>query len=124
MTRAFLIGALALLTACTSPRARCEADATRDLRVVRGLILQAERNLERGYAVDSREVTRDRRRLCEDDDGTRRFCTVTETRSVQVPRSIDLDAELDKLHQLRQTETRLNRRAERDIASCAALPDQ
>lgn len=126
------LGLVLALAACATPQQRCADAATRDLRVVDGLIAQSRLNLERGYGVRERTdfvpdwswcngpgYVRDRYgnlrpappRMCWDDRPvTRRY-----------PVAIDLAAERRKLAELEAKRGQLAAQARKDVAECQAL---
>lgn len=120
---------LALLTACATPRERCEAEAMRELNTLAALITETEQNLAHGYAIEREEVSRPVMHLCVGtrEDGTRSgyvFCTETETRIVERPVAIDPAAEKRKLASLKARYETQKRAAAKALAACAATyPD-
>lgn len=97
-----LVGALAL-SAC-SQRDLCLDAASKELRVLSRLIQTTQGNLERGYAIGTREVPEERRRRCTvtQPDGSKitQICTRIVTRTKRFPVAIDLRAEQRKLDSL------------------------
>lgn len=122
--RATLLLIPVLLTACATPREACLADVTREVRVLDQLIAVTRGNLERGFALEERQDIVTRRTFCtgtNEDGSTFRFrCEETDTRTVQIPVAIDLNAERAKLASLeeRQRQNRIN--AQSGIAQCQA----
>jgi hypothetical protein len=121
---------LLLLAACGTPQEQCIAGNTRDLRTVNKLIAEAEGNLKRGYAIETKT---ERYRTFEPcllpggigPDGKplpprRSMCPDTDTRTYKVPKSIDLDLEATKLKQLKTKRKELERAAEKVVAQCKA----
>ncbi|MFZ8941043.1 MAG: hypothetical protein ACO3XL_02370 [Gemmobacter sp.] len=133
MIRGIGLCALLLLTGCATPYETCVASATRDLRVLDGLIAQSEATLARGYAIDSVQVFEARWQRCLEPpnpatDAEGRPLPMVETlclENVPVtqkrPRAVDLEAERRLLGQLRDKRTEASARAEREIARCRTL---
>jgi hypothetical protein len=124
MHKSLLILPLLGLAACATPRESCIAAASRDLTVVNQLIAQTERTINRGYGIDKRQEVRSVPRICYDErsDGTVRteICDTTYVRDVSVPVAVDLDAERNKLRQLKQQRSRLERTTEAAVRQCVA----
>ena len=118
-----------ILAACATPRAQCEAKATRDLRTLDALIVETEQNIERGYALDREVTERPRLTFCYGRriDGARvgmTFCNDTEVTVRDRPVAIDLRAERAKLASLREKRAEVARRTARALSACAArYPD-
>lgn len=123
----------ALLAACGTPQERCIDTATRDLRVVEGLISGLERDLARGYTVDYYQVSETRWVPCTsyvyvpgrgDRRGhyrpVHRMCLDDTVRTVSRPRAIDLAAERRNLNELRLKRAELARTADAAVAQCRA----
>ena len=116
------LAALALLTACATPRERCEDAAMRDLRITDRLIAENRAVLERGYAIATVETVRPRLRLCREGDRSE-ICWEDEIRSSTRPVAVNLNeirATLDSLLENRPT---LETRARAALEACRALPD-
>ena len=134
MPRAPLALALAaLVAACGTPQERCIDSATRDLRVVEGLIAGLERDLARGYTVDHLQVAETRWMPCTghvyvpgkgDRPGhyrpVQRMCLGEQVRTVSRPRAIDLAAERRNLDEMRLKRAELARTADAGVAQCRA----
>ena len=126
----FLPLTLLLLAACGTPQEQCIARNTRDLRTVDKLIAEAEGNLKRGYAIETKTERYRTFEPCLLPGGTgpdgkplpprRAMCPDTDTRTYRVPKSIDLDLEAKKLKQLKAKRKDLLRTAEPVIAQCKA----
>jgi hypothetical protein len=114
-----------LLAACATPQQRCEIQATRDLRVVNGLIAETQATLQRGYALREETRTRFGTTICygRDDDFGIDFCLGNETRTRLRPVAVNLDAERAKLQTLQEKRQELEVRARAQIETCARLPD-
>ena len=124
------------LAACGTPQERCISQATRDLRVVDGLIEQLQINIGRGYRMTAHEVTVTRWVPCRrglppppppGKKGGRpppppppQMCLDDVTRTVHRPEAIDIAAETRKLKQLQVKRVELERRARTGIAACKA----
>lgn len=114
------------LAACGTPQQQCISGATRDLRVLDRLIVETERNIARGYAMEpvtfSRPVSVDctPRPTAKQPNPAPRLCMRTETYSVDRPRAIDLNAERAKLASMQAKRRELARTAEAAVAACRA----
>jgi hypothetical protein len=128
----FVLACLAL-AGCATPLERCINDATRDLRVIDGLIGEAQGNLARGYAIDQVQVPRTVYVECllppigpvVDASGQpvpprKGICPETVFDTVYRPRSIDLAAERQKLDGMLAKRRQIDRTAERAVAACRA----
>lgn len=122
--RAIPLLALIVLAACATPRERCLQEATRDLRVIDGLILETEATIQRGYAVRTVREPETFFRLCV---GTPynasvwgRFCSRTEWVERSTPVAVDLREERRKLVSLRAKRTEVLKRAALEQAACPA----
>lgn len=125
MRPALIILPLVALTACATPREECISDATRDTRVLSGLINETRANLARGYALDQRQDVRTLTRTCRgknDDDSTFFFpCNETETFTTTVPVAIDLEAEQAKLRSLEERFAVTQASSNQAVAQCIAV---
>jgi hypothetical protein len=133
MIRGFALCALLLATGCATPYESCVAAATRDLRVLDGLIAQSEATLARGYAIDRVQVFEARWERClepptpaTDAEGkplpmVETLCLENVPVTREQPRAVDLEAERRLLGQLRDKRADLAARAEREIARCRTL---
>jgi copper chaperone CopZ len=130
----FLLSVPALaVAACGTPQERCVASVTRDLRVVDGLIDEAEVNLARGYGIRQTTVFVPVWEYCGPPvilptvEGTvpvavpAGLCLDERAQTVSRPVAIDLEAERRKLAQLQDQRARLSRQAAPAIAECRAL---
>ena len=121
------LAALALLSACATPRDVCVSQQTRDLRVVDELIAEDEATLARGYALDRRTELRSRLTLCTGlsrgngrlSTGVR-YCSAPETRTRVVPQAVNLREVSARLEGLRAKRAELSAQASRGIAACRA----
>jgi hypothetical protein len=120
-----------LLMGCATPQEACIAGATRDLRILDGLIAGTEANLRRGYAIETVAVPDTVWTVCrqrgplrgEDVEGAGSgpaFCFEDVVRQVDQPRAIDLGAERAKLASMRVKRAELARAAGPAVAACRA----
>ena len=115
------------LAACGTPQERCINNNTRDLRTVERLIGESERNLARGFALESRTEWRTTAVPCY--RSSRRpgnppiltTCWNDRPETVTRPRAINLDEEAAKLDSLKRKRDQLARQAESVVAQCRAL---
>ncbi|MFN3937597.1 MAG: hypothetical protein ACK4KW_08455 [Gemmobacter sp.] len=117
--------ALLLLSACGTPQEQCIAAVTRDLTVLDRLIAETGRNLSRGYAVETFEVSDFRYVPCRigtDAAGNPVWsrCLEDFSRTATRPVAIDLDAERRKLASMQRKRAELARAAGPAIAECRA----
>ena len=127
---------LLLLAACGTPQQRCINSVTRDLQVVNDLISQSEINLARGYGTVQQTTVMPTVQPCGGNVPVRQpnggvqwvyvpqNCWVDEAFTTTRAVAIDLDAEKQKLAQLRQQQARLNKQAAPAVAQCKALYPQ
>ncbi len=119
-----LIPALLLLAACGTPQEQCINAATRDMRIVDGLIAETAGNIARGYAYVSVtefhpefiDCTPDA--TLENPDPAHRQCWEQVPTTLQKPVAIDLNAEAQKLASLQQKRATQARAAVATIAEC------
>lgn len=125
------LAAVLLLAACGTPQEQCIRSATRELRTVDRLIAETEASLRRGYAYETRQVTRTEWVVCEyvrvpprngDGEGrvVPRYCLDDVTDTVQRPVAIDPLVEKRKLASLTARRKELNRAALADVEACRA----
>lgn len=115
------------LAACGTPQERCISNNTRDLRTVERLIAESERNLARGFALESRTEWRMTAVPCY--RSARRpgaapiltTCWDDRPETVTRPRAINLDEEAAKLASLQRKRDQLARQAQSVVAQCRAL---
>lgn len=116
---------LLALAACASPRAQCISAANRPVTTLDRLIAETRGNVERGFAVQQVQDVRVVDTICrgENEDGTdfRFECEETQTRTRNVPVTIDLDEERRKLAQLEQRRAQAARVANASIQQCVAV---
>ena len=113
--------ALLVLAACSTPRERCIVGATRDVRVLSGLIATTRGNINRGYAIVTQEFLETEEQVCGVADGQEVLCDVPVANSRDVPQAIDLNAEQAKLNSLLQKRSELEARSNAVIAECKLL---
>jgi hypothetical protein len=118
--------ALVLLAGCATPQETCIASATRDLTVMDGLIAQTRANIQRGYAIEERQIAVPVLERCEriviDRDGTpkteRYFCQKDTFQTIREPKAIDLAAETRKLEGMLARRARMISETDAAVASC------
>jgi hypothetical protein len=124
MRKTLILLPLLALAACASPQQTCIGGVSRDLAVVNQLITQTELNIARGYGTETRQEVRTIPRTCRSyrADGSYDidFCDTTVVRNVSVPIALDLDAERNKLRQLKQQRDRLEGPTQAAIQQCIA----
>ncbi len=115
---------LIALAACASPQERCISGVAREINTISGLILQTQRNIDRGFAVETRQETRQVDATClgrtETDEEVRVRCQKTQVRDVRVPVTIDIAGERVKLAQLQERQRRLQAESSAAVAQCRA----
>ena len=127
MKHVLVPGLLALLAACGTPQENCINAATRDMRVVDGLIAETEGNLARGYAY--KEVTTFSQQFQDctprptvaNPDPAPVQCLVQVPVTSREPMAIDLGAESAKLASLQAKRSAQSKAAEPAIAQCRAV---
>lgn len=122
-----LLSAVAL-AACQTPREACISQASRELRTVESLIAETRGNLDRGYALETRQEVNVVRDTCtvEMSDGTeaRIPCDRTDVDDVSRPVAIDLSAERAKLESLLEQRGRLLAQRDAQLQYCVqAFPE-
>ncbi|RPE66483.1 hypothetical protein EDD53_2186 [Pacificibacter maritimus] len=116
----YALPAVLVLSAC-SQQQMCISRANQDLRVVRGFITEAEGNLNRGYALQDKQIVRYKMVPCGSrPDGSEKRCRRPFEETVTERKAIDLDAEAAKLAVLRDKEAIFERKAAADILTCKA----
>lgn len=122
------LGAVLALAACATPREACISAATRDLGIMDRLIADTRRNIERGYAVEERQIVVPTWTRCEkivvDSEGKSRtesyFCFKDSVQTLREPKAIDLGAETRKLDGMLARRARMAAEAEAAVAACRA----
>jgi hypothetical protein len=113
-----------VLAACGTPQEQCISAVTRDLRVVDGLIKEAQGNLARGYAYEDVVKTIPQYVDCTpkpteaDPKPKPQMCLVDVAETVQKPVAIDLVAEQQKLDSLLTKRAAMAQAASPSIALC------
>jgi hypothetical protein len=128
MKHLVLIPVLAALAGCGTPQERCIASVTRDMRVVDGLIAEAQGNLDRGYAIEEVERTGVRWESCHRGPPPKpgeaprppELCLEEYTFTVTKPRAINLAEESQLLAELQKKRAAQAQAAAPAIASCKA----
>ncbi len=110
--------ALLLLAACATPLERCIASATKELRVLSGLIASTRANINRGYAIVTENYFVTEEQVCGLVDGEAVYCDIPVAESRDVPVAIDLNAEQAKLDSLLTKRAELAMRADAVIGHC------
>jgi len=104
---------LLALAACETPRQACINDVGREI------------NIDRGFAVEVRQESREINTTCrgvtESGEEVRVRCEEVRVRDLRVPVTIDLDQERIKLRQLEERLASLQAKAQREISQCQAL---
>ncbi len=124
MRKALFILPLLGLAACATPQQSCISAATRELNTVNALIQTTQGNIARGYALYPQQQVVVVRDICttQNPDGTvfNYRCDQTQTVTNNVPVSIDVRAEREKLQQLQEQKTRLTRESNAAVQQCIA----
>jgi hypothetical protein len=122
--RYLTLALLPLVVACATPREACLANVGSDLRVINGLIATTRGNLDRGFAIETRQDIREVRATCTSElpDGTliKTTCKEVDVRDVRVPVAIDLNAERSKLSSLEERQQQLQINAQSARQQCIA----
>ena len=121
-----LLPALLILSACGTPQQNCISGVTRDMRVVDRLIAETEANLQRGYAMEERVISRTVWVRCEPQvrpdqpiPGPQ-MCLDDIDDVVRTPRAIDLNVEAAKLASLKEKRAAQAKAASPAINACRA----
>ena len=116
---------LAALAACATPQEQCISDATRNLRVINGLVNETRANITRGYALEQVQTVRTVPRMCTGEtasgDSYTYRCDETETITSSRPVAIDLTAEQAKLTSLLDRQAQAQAASDAAVAQCRAL---
>jgi hypothetical protein len=125
--RFLLWSAVSALAACGTPQEQCIRAATRELGTLDRLIAEVEGNLRRGYAYETREITRTQWVICEyvpnpenPDRPSPRYCLDDVTDTVRITVAIDPAAERRKLDGLKAKRAERSRAAASEVARCRA----
>ena len=112
---------LILLAACATPRERCIAGATKDIRVLDRLIAESQGNIQRGYGYGTTRYTTWDFVICgRRKDGSLRYCWEPQDRTRRVAVAVDLTAEQRKLYAMVQKRAELAKDVAPRIAACNA----
>ena len=122
------LAVLALLAACGTPQEQCIAREGRELRTLQGLAAETRANLARGYGLEERQEVIEVRKTCEGTDAEGKTftyrCDEVEVETTEVPVTLDLAAEAQKLEQLEARIARERARVEAAAAQCrSAYPE-
>ncbi len=119
-----LLLALIGLAACATPRERCIAGATKDIRVLDRLIAESQGNIQRGYGYGTERYTTWDFVVCgRRKDGSFHYCWEPYDRTRRVPVAVDLTAEQRQLDAMVRKRAELARQLGPQIAACnAAYP--
>lgn len=113
---------LIALTACASPQERCISNVAREINTIGALIVQTQGNIDRGFALETRQETREVNRTCfgrtESGERVRVRCEEVQVRDVTVPITIDIAAERVKLAQLQDRQRLLTSQSGSAVAQC------
>lgn len=121
MKRTALILSLFVLAGCANPRQDCIDDATKDLRIVQGLIADTEATLERGYAIQTETRTVLYTDFCIGTgirNGHFSFCNRAQPVTSRTPVAVDLSVERKKLLSLKRKEAELKARSANNVQRC------
>lgn len=124
MHRSLVLVPLALLAACGTPQEQCIGRATKDLRVVEKLVVETQRNIDRGYAIEEYTVIIPEWEECEqrfDKKGRPlppRMCLEDREETRTRPVAVDLNAETAKLESLLSKRDQLRRESSGRIDAC------
>ena len=124
MHKSLLILPLVALTACASPQERCINNVAREISTINGLIVKTQGNIERGFALETEQRTREVSSTCrgvtETGEEVRVRCQKVQTRNVRVPVTIDIAEERVKLAQLQERQRALSNQSSTAVAQCRA----
>lgn len=127
MRRALLLIPL-VLAACETPREACVSNATRELATVSRLVVETRGNIQRGYAIGTRQVVQTVPETCrtQNEEGliTTFPCDRTEIVDIEEPVALDLNAERAKLDSLLERQAQMQRQSDAVIAQCQTLPNE
>lgn len=118
------------LVACGTPRERCIASVTNDLRVLDRLIETSKGNLQRGYALETQQYVTTEFQACGIWGGGYGYwgrsvwCDVNVVRNETVEVAINLNEEAAKLKTMEAKRRHLAKQAPPAIAQCEAFHPQ
>lgn len=119
--RHLLLLPLILLVACATPREKCIAAATKDIRVLDRLIAESQGNIQRGYGYDIERYTRWDFVICgRRKNGAFHYCWEPVDRTRRVPVAVDLTEEQRRLDSMVRKRAELERSVGPRIAACSA----
>lgn len=107
-----------LLSACATPLEQCIASASRELRVLSGLVASTQVNINRGYAIVTERFFVTEEQVCGQIDQKPVYCDVPVAESRDVPVAIDLNAEQATLDSLLTKRAELAKLAQAAIKNC------
>jgi hypothetical protein len=123
----YLVTTLLLMTACGTPQEQCINAATRDMRVVDGLIVETQGNLSRGYGFETVTVYLPEWQDCTPRPTTAnpepapKLCLEEVPQTTRRAVALDLTAEQAKLDSLTRKRAQQARAAQETITQCKAL---
>lgn len=122
--RLFALALIPLVAACATPREACIASVNNQSRTLDRLVLETRANIERGFALETRQEVREVMKPCEIEqpDGTviRTTCERVDVKDKRVPVAIDLNAEKRKLASLEERQRQVRSNAQAAIQQCVA----
>ena len=120
--RPAILSGLLALAACATPQEQCIANASKNLRVVEGLIQTTRGNLARGFALEKRQVLVNQEQVIGvDEDGDDIVIDTAVAEDTLVPVAIDLAGEQAKLDSLLARQGELVRQRNAAVQQCIAL---
>ncbi len=120
MNKWIILACVGTLTACATPKEKCDAEVTQNMVGLQQAIALAEANLARGYAVETNVEPRFRYGFCLGGDNIR-GCYKTDYRKTETPVAIDLNEERRKLDSAKARLAKEQARANAGLAQCAKL---
>ena len=124
MRQSLFILPLIALTACATPQEQCINNIAREINTIDALINKTQGNVDRGFAVETQQRTREVRSTCrgvtETGEEVRVRCDKVDVRNVRVPVTIDIEAERIKLAQLQDRQRDLTAQSGAAVAQCRA----
>ncbi len=114
-----------ILAACASPRQACLSDVDRSTRTIDQLVTITRANINRGFALETRQDLIERNQICETEqpDGSvlRQRCDTVDVIDREVAVAIDLNAEQAKLDSLVERQMILREQSAGARAQCIAI---
>lgn len=119
------VAAIALLSACATPREQCISNASQQLRSVETAMATAQGNISRGYALHTQSVPYTVPTTCYRNDPYRNIsipypCPSTQYRTQTTPVAIDVSEERRKLADYQKMLPQLREQARIQVAQCVA----